>query len=189
MANREFPQYRQPEVFTEEQQSVGQKAPSLEGYDPSQYEDDEDIAQVMKSNIRQPQFLDLSDPSKLARPERQESPPQGQHNQQPQYHQPVQESFTPAPDIYNAEAKLEKLTSIMDKINAVAGMTDADGNSTQKFAISIALKSLRDSIRMLEEIDYWIPQGKEKYVPKLKQIAAPIVKALKAYVNSVDQLK
>ena len=176
----EFPQYRQPEVFTEEQQRfVGKKAPSLEGYDPSKYEDDVDVSQVMQSNIRKPQFLDLSDPSKLARPE-------GQPVTQPQY---TQEPYTAGPDIHNAEAKFEKLNSIMDKINAVAEMTDANGSSTQKFAISVAIKSINDTIRMFEEVDYWIPQGKEMYVGKLKQIAAPIVKALKVYVSSIEKLK
>jgi len=205
MTDRKYPQYVQPEAFTEEQQTVGKKASSLEGYDPSQYDDD--VAQAMQGNIKQPQFLDLSDPSKLARPEghqmqyptqgqyppqQQQYPPQQQQYQQQYqqpYQQPFQESYNAAPDIYNAEAKLDQLTSIMDKVNAVAEMTDADGNSTQKFAIAIALKTLKDAIRMLEEVDYWIPQGKEKYVPQLKQIASPIAKALKAYVGSVDKLK
>lgn len=181
----EFPQYRQPEVFTEEQQRfVGKKAPTLEGYDPSKYDDDEDVSQVMQPTIKKHQYLDLSDPSKLARPE-------GQPVTQPQYTQPqyAQEPYTAGPDIHNAEAKFEKLSSIMDKVNAVAGMVDADGNSTQKFAISVAIKSLHDAIRMFEEVDYWIPQGKEMYVGKLKQIAAPIVKALKAYVSSIEKLK
>jgi len=184
----EFPQYRQPEVFTEEQQRfVGQKAPTLEGYNPHEFDDDDDISQVMQPNIRKPQFLDLSDPSKLARPEvSQGGYPQPQRQQQPLY---TQEPYTAGPDIQNAEAKFEKLNSIMDKVNAVAGMVDADGNSTQKFAISVAIKSLHDAIRMFEEVDYWIPQGKEMYVGKLKQIAAPIVKALKAYVSSIEKLK
>ena len=188
----EFPQYRQPEVFTEEQQRfVGKKAPTLEGYNPNEFDDDDDVSQVMQPTIRKPQFLDLSDPSKLARPEGQPITSQGgypqpQRQQQPQY---TQEPYTAGPDINNAEAKFEKLSSIMDKINEVAGTVDADGKSTQKFAISVAIKSMNDTIRMFEEIDYWIPQGKEMYVQKLKQIAAPIHKALKAYVNSINKLK
>ena len=77
----------------------------------------------------------------------------------------------------------------MGQVNEIAGATDNEGNDVQQYAYSVALKSLHDSIKMLKEIDYWIPPAKEEYVPALKQIAAPIIKALTAYVSKVESLK
>lgn len=191
------PQYIRGEAFTEANQEIGTKAPSLDEYDPYEFNDDVAQMQQQHTQMRPPQFLDLSDPSKIARTENQQVPPQGYPQQgyphQGQYphnrQMPIQEVVEPAPDLFNANTRLDELTSIMDKVNAVSQGVDAEGRSTQQFAIGVALKALRDSVKMLEEIDYWIPQGKEKYTPQLKKIAAPIVKALTAYIGTIDKLK
>lgn len=88
-----------------------------------------------------------------------------------------------------AEENLNKMTDILKKVNGQIEQTDADSKDLKQYAIGVAIKSMRDAIRMLQEVDYWIPSGKEEYASKLKAIGNPIAKALTAYVNKVETLK
>jgi hypothetical protein len=88
-----------------------------------------------------------------------------------------------------AEQNLNKMTDILKKVNGQIEQTDPDDVNLKQYAIGVAIKSMRDAIRMLQEVDYWIPTGKEEYANKLKVIGSPIAKALNAYVNKVETLK
>jgi hypothetical protein len=168
------------EVYEEKPQRVV-KQPILEDYNP---DDDElpfipGLPKHQTSNVNAPpQFLDMSNPGQYS----------VMNNPKPK---PVQESFVDEeaakkPNFGQAEKNKEKYGDMLKNIQDI--LPDAKYN-TNGYSTEKALKILHDSIQMLKDIEYWIPEGKEEYINPLKKIAEPIVRALSAYVDKVEQLK
>jgi len=69
------------------------------------------------------------------------------------------------------------------------GGTGAVGNGdNERFALNKALTAFNDAINMLDNVDMWLPTGREHLANQLKPISAPISKALKAYLNKVQNM-
>jgi hypothetical protein len=96
------------------------------------------------------------------------------------------EASEPEPNYGEAEKNKEKCDNLLSKIQNV--LPDATYN-IREYSTDKAIKILHDAIQMLKDIEYWIPEGKEEYINPFKKIAEPIVKALNAYVNKVEELK
>ena len=89
------------------------------------------------------------------------------------------------PSFTDASKKFSQMTNILSAIGDVTPSLDTE----QSHAIGAACDSIRKAIQTLKEVEYWLPKGKEEYGPKLAKISEPIVNALTAYVNKVEQLK
>lgn len=167
---------QQPQPIKESYEETPQQmdmAPQIESYDPA----DDDIPYIPgmgtpKTN-KPPQFVDLSNPASYS-------------NIQPNG-APQNESVAPVPE-YKKGLTVDKVRNMMDTMSDLTADTDSDGSNVQKYAFGVAIKSLYDAIKMLKEVDYWIPEGKQGYTESLKKIATPIVQALDAYVKKIEML-
>ena len=180
-------EYIPGESFEEEPQQFANGSPVMEGYNPA----DSDLpyipAMPSQQHIKQPQFIDLNNPESFARVERQ-------NPQQPQQANPYTAYKTGPngeirPNLENASQNKEQLGSIFDEINGIASTSTIDGSDVKSYATGIAIKTMYDAIKILNEVDYWIPEGKEQYTEPLKRVSASIIKALQAYVSKIEQLK
>lgn len=192
-------EYIPAEHYVEEEQQTG-GAPMMEDYNPM--EDDGDLPYIPKmpkssgayarplneqrSVPLQNGFIDVDNIHNYSN--------SGATQQQPNPAATFQKSLaemqsTATPSFNTAQQNISKLTQIMGDINNIAGTTDNAGNDVQKYAYSVAIKSINEAIKMLREVDYWIPPTKSEYAPALKGIAQPIIKALTAYVTKVESLK
>jgi hypothetical protein len=196
--NKKF-DYIPAEHMVEQEQEFSE-APTMESYNPM--EDDGDLPyipsmpqstgmfnqQPMQSQVNPTSgFIDVNNIQNYSNTGQQQ---QNQMNPNMQFNQNLTAmNEQAAPNFNTAQQNIQKLTGIMGQVNEIAGSTDNEGNDVQRYAYSVAMKSLHDTIKMLKEIDYWIPPSKEEYAPALKQISAPIIKALTAYVTKVESLK
>lgn len=89
------------------------------------------------------------------------------------------------PSFMDAHKKINQMRNILGSI----GQMEPDLDKNESHAIGSACESIRKAIQTLKEVEYWLPKGKEEYAPKLAKISEPIVNALTAYVNKVEQLK
>jgi len=171
------------ESYQEKPQEANQ-APKMENYNPN-----DGLGQpgVDPNNIPQPQFLDLNNPQNFSNVGNN---PQQQQPYMPQYQvpqQPTGPNFEGIKDKAGMGSKINSIMEMGDKIDVDVNTGDSAVNSG-KYGITKAVSSLHEAIKMLKDIDYWIPKGKEEYAPQLKKISQPITKALEAYVSKVESL-
>ena len=173
------------ESFQDKDQEINE-APKLEDYDAN-----DGLGQpgIDPNNIPQPSFLDVNNPASYQQPQQPQQQPF-----MPQYQIPTGPNFEAVKK--NGKGIVSQISNIMEVGNNMTPNTDGQGNVLEGNAIpnnsqsiGIAIKSLNDAIKVLEGVEYWIPAGKEEYVDQLKQIAVPILKALKPYANKVEQLR
>ena len=55
--------------------------------------------------------------------------------------------------------------------------------------IDIAIIHMRKTLDALRNVNNWIPESKQEYTNKLSATAAPIIKALDAYVSLIEKMK
>jgi len=193
-------EYQPGESYTEEeQQFVEGGVPEMESYNP---DDDDSMMpyipssqgssplteqqQTPRGNNPMQGFIDLD---QLGDSQSQK-PQQTQQDMVNQYQTNLAQNTQPSqPTEMGAMKNLELLESVMDSVEAISNTTQKQGDSNRVYATDATLKSLHSAITALKEIEYWIPEGKEEYVPKLKQIAKPIVDALSSYVSTIERLK
>lgn len=115
----------------------------------------------------------------------------GQQTNQPnpQYHRQMYEAAQePGLDYGKAAQNIEKLSSVTDLFNSVDRSTGSAGD-TDLYAIGVAIKSLRDAVKVLKDVDYWIPQQHSQHSAQLKKIGSPIANALTVYADKIEKMK
>jgi len=121
------------------------------------------------------------------------SNPQGGHPNQPnpQYNQQMYEATQePGLDYGQAAQNIEQMSGVTDLFNSVDQSTGGGaGSDTDLYAIGVAIKSLRDTIKVLKDVDYWIPQQHSQHSSQLKKIGTPIANALTVYVEKIEKMK
>jgi hypothetical protein len=181
-------EYQAGESYQEEEQEVSNIPPTLENYNPEG--DIPFMPSMPQRNIKQPEFLDLSNPQNLAgnNPNSNANPNKPKTNPYTQYKDNIGEKSN-KPNFESAENSREELGTVFDKINKISAGTQKGETVVNRYAINEVIKALHNAINKLKEVDYWIPVSKEEYSPKLKKIAEPIVNAMSAYVNKIEKLK
>lgn len=112
-----------------------------------------------------------------------------QRNPQQQFQQQMYEaSQEPGIDYRTAGKNVELMSGALDAFNSVDRSTSA-GSDNEVYAIGVAIKSIQDAIKVLRDVEYWIPATHERLAPQLKKVGTPIVKALAAYAEKIEQLK
>lgn len=197
-------EYVPGESYMEQEQQMVTGDISSETYNPA--EDDGMMPYIPTGQSQQPQqtyqpqgqapmqgFIDLDQLGQQAQQGQQMQQPnqQAQYNPNQQYQQNLaQMNMAPeGPSALSAHKNLEILENAMGMVQDIASTTKKEGDSNRVYATDVALKSLHGAITALSEIEYWIPEGKEEYVPKLNQIAKPIVDALKNYTDTIERIK
>jgi len=201
--SEENQEYKPGESYTEAEQQIVEDDVSavMESYDPTA---DDSMMPYIPSTSHgktvaanqptQPQgqqtmqgFIDLDSLGSQQQQPRNES----QENPNDAYKQNLANMSQAAttPNSISAHKNLELLENAMELVQGIASSTKRQGDSNRVYATDVALKSMHGAISSLKEIEYWIPEGKEDYVPKLQQIAKPITEALQQYVNSIERLK
>jgi hypothetical protein len=197
-------EYQPGESYTEsEQQFVDTDIPTMESYNPST--DDSMMPYVPSGQsssatqqYQQPQgntpmqgFIDLNQlgQNQAQNQAQNESAQQNNPNQQYQQNLSDMNQIAPGPNTMSAHKNLELLENAMGMVQDIASTTKKEGDTNRVYATDVALKSLYAAVSSLEEIEYWIPEGKEEYVPKLNQIAKPIKEALSQYTAYIERLK
>ena len=195
-------EYQPGESYVEqEQQFIESGAPTMESYNPAEddgmmpYIPSTQQGQSNPQQMYQPQgqsnmqgFIDLD---QLGQQKMQAQQEAVQNNPNQQYQQNlIQMNQAPSgSNSMSAHKNLEILENAMNLVQDIASTTKKDGDSNRVYATDVALKSLYGAVSALKEIEYWIPEGKEEYVPKLTQIAKPIVDALQQYTDTIERLK
>lgn len=201
-------EYQPGESYVEsEQKNVDTDIPMMESYNPST--DDSMMPYVPSGQqssgnqkYQQPQgnapmqgFIDLNQLGQNQaknQPQTQslnENAQQNNPNQQYQQNLANMNSIDPGPNTMNAHKNLEILENAMDMVQGISNTTKREGDTNRVYATDVALKSLYAAVSSLDELQYWIPEGKEEYVPKLNQIAKPIKEALSQYTAYIERLK
>lgn len=199
-------EYQPGESYVEEeQQYLDGGAPTMESYNPME---DDGMMPYIPSNQQgqvNPQqnyqasqqqapmqgFIDLDQLGQQRMQAQQEAMQQNPNNTpNNMYQQNLAAMQQPVgPNSLSAHKNLEMLESVMDSVESIASTTRKEGDANRVYATDVALKSLHGAINTLKEIEYWIPEGKDEYVPKLKQIAKPILDALQQYTDTIERLK
>lgn len=197
-------EYQPGESYVEqEQQIVENGAPTMESYNPA--EDDGMMPYIPSGQTQSPQqnyqpqgqapmqgFIDLDQLGQQKMQAQQEAVQQNPNNNPNQQYQQNLSQMSQAPlgpNSMSAHKNLEILENAMGLVQDIASTTKKEGDSNRVYATDVALKSLHGAVSALKEIEYWIPEGKEEYVPKLKQISKPIVDALQQYTDTIERLK
>lgn len=130
-------------------------------------------------------YVDVNNIQNFSNPQGQQ---QGQQN--PQYQQQMHEAAAQEPglDYGKASQNIGEMSNVMDSFNTVDKST-ANHNDTELYAISVAIKTLSDAIKVLKDVDYWIPTQHERHAPQLKKVGQPIVKALSIYADKIGKMK
>lgn len=161
----------------EQQQFVNDVDLSNVEYDPMM-----DVQNVPHQASNQPvQFVDVNNLQN-------QQPQQQTYNSAQQFQQALAESYQ-EPEVSYGEANknLSRMTGALDVFNSV-DTRQSLSSENEEFAIGEAVKAIHKAIHILKEVDYWLPNGHANIAPKLKQVGSPIVKALTAYVNKIEQL-
>lgn len=204
--SEENQEYVPGESYTETEQQIvtdADAAAVMEAYDPSA---DDSMMPYIPSTTQgkastqqiptQPQgqepmqgFIDLD--SLGSQRQQPSAKTESQQNPNEQYKQTLTDmQQTPAaPTELGAMKNLEILENAMGLVQGISDTTKRHGDTNRVYATDVALKALHGAISSLKEIEYWIPEGKEDYVPKLTQIAKPIVDALQQYTDTIERLK
>jgi hypothetical protein len=118
----------------------------------------------------------------------------------------IQESFNSIrkePDYSNAGSKLNEMNSVLSQLGNIIGDGKAPNQGRpsnaptmqqtvqqqQRPPIDITIIHMRKTLEALRNINAWIPESKKEYVNKLGATAAPIIKALDAYVSLIEKMK
>ena len=112
-------------------------------------------------------------------------------HQNPQQHfqqQMYEATQEPGIDYRTAGKNVELMSGALDAFNSVDRSTSA-GSDNEVYAIGVAIKSIQDAIKVLRDVEYWIPSTHERLAPQLKKVGTPIVKAVAAYAEKIEQLK
>ena len=178
--------------YEEEAQDVGGMGMQMESYNPA--DDDGDIPYIPTLGVGKSvqsttptksineAFIDVNNMNQYA------ATPQSGNDGADKYHQTYQKYQMEAnaePTFMDAQKNFGKMKDILGAI----GQLQPDAGSTEAFAIEAAVDSIRRTIEVLGDVKYWIPKGKEEYAAPLERIAVPILMALKAYAEKVDELK
>jgi len=120
--------------------------------------------------------------------------------------QVIQESINSIrkePDYSNAGSKLNEMNNVLSQLGNIIGTekTPNQGRPSnaptmqqtvqqqQRPPIDITIIHMRKTLEALRNINAWIPESKKEYVNKLGATAAPIIKALDAYVSLLEKMK
>lgn len=126
--------------------------------------------------------------------------------QQANSKQVIQESFNSIrkePDYSNAGYKLNEMNNILSQLGNIIGNENNPNQGRpsnaptmqqtvqqqQRPPIDITIIYMRKTLEALRNINAWIPESKKEYVNKLGATAAPIIKALDAYVSLIEKMK
>lgn len=173
--------------LSESQQIVENADLSQAEYDPMI--DDGNLPYIPSTGMAQPyqQYRPPQIPTQQGFMNGNNMIPQGQPQpyQQQMYEGATQESGL---DYSQASKNIGDMKGVIDTFNTVDQST-SNYNDNDVYAISVALKSLNDAIKVLKDVDYWIPTQHERYTAQLKKIGHPIVNALSVYVEKIEKLK
>ena len=121
--------------------------------------------------------------------------------------QVIQESFNTIrkePDFSNAGSKVDAMNDVLAQLSGIIGGGKTPPNQgrpsnaptmqktvqqQQRPPIDITIIHMRKTLEALRNINAWIPESKKEYVNKLSATAAPIIKALDAYVSLIEKMK
>jgi hypothetical protein len=193
--NKRFQYQKAESYYEEEPQEVANMPSQFENYNPM--EDDGDLPYIPQlphgRRSQQPKlatkpltegFVDMNNLEQYTA-----SPQQGQGVDATQKFQQTYSQFRmeaeAEPSFMDAHKKFDQMKNVLGSI----GQLEPDLDANQAHAIGSACDSIRKAIQTLKEVEYWLPKGKEEYGPRLAKISEPIVNALTAYVNKVEQLK
>jgi hypothetical protein len=178
----------------EEQQVVPNNKPTMENYDPSA--DDSDLPYIPsagfnRQTFQQPPknvamntgFIDIDNIEKYTQPTGTQ--PMGQRA--PLQPMPMNESgngpaYPDSPDTVNA------MGGVLDAFNSVDQST-TESSDVDRYAISVAIKTMSEAAKMFKEVQYWLPKDKSQYTTQLTKIGKPIADAITAYVEKIGKLK
>lgn len=160
------------------------EAPRMEGYNPAEIENENIAYQPQGNGYNRNQY---QRPTQRPTHATQQMSPQ-QVQQLNQQHEQMQRSMANGPTRNDAYSNLDRMTGVLDNMNAQGIGATADGSDVQAYAIRAAIDSLYSAMKVLDEVDYWLPRGKEGLKPRLEKAGAPIVNALRAYTNAIESL-
>jgi len=178
--------------YEEEQRDVRGAAQQMESYNPM--EDDGDLPYIPSLGVgksMQPKmetkdireaFVDINNMHQYT------SAPKNSVDSNQKYQQTYSKYQMEAqaePSFTDASKKFGQMRDILSTI----GQLQPDMETNQAYAIEEASKSIRRAIEVLQDVQYWLPKGKEEYAIPLERISQPIVKALSAYAQKIDELK
>lgn len=138
-------------------------------------------------------FIDVNDPRSFTN-----QGGNGQSNATSAYQQNLQQfSAKPRPEYTSAQNNLNSITESMDVFNDIAGtevaphMQQAEQIDTNDplYGINNSIRVLSAAIRILQDIDYALPDVHKAKGEQLKKIASPILKSLIPYVEYISKLK
>jgi len=190
-------EFQLPESYDETPQEMVDGGAVMEDYNPL----DDDLPYIpslgtsnSQQQNKQPQFLNLSNPENItnmvANGADQNANPNATFNTQLEAEQALKNPNFKSDTFKDTAFKNKgKMASLLDQMNGIVGDSDKDSADVRKHATGVAIKHLYDAIKMLKEVDYWIPEGKEEFAKPLQKIAEPIIQALTAYVNKVSKLE
>lgn len=114
----------------------------------------------------------------------------GQQGQAQSYQPQMYEAASQEPgiDYGQASKNIGEMANVIDIFNTVDQSTP-DHSDNETYAISVALKTLSDAIKVLKDVDYWIPAQHERHTLQLKKVGQPIVRALSVYVEKIEKMK
>jgi len=192
MARGEF-QYLKSDIYEEEKARISK--PKMESYDPdaddtfmpylpSRGGQGNRYAPTVGRGARPGQFLDMNRIGEYSAP--QDAQTTNQRYQQSVAQFEGSKGFQPNEDV--AEKNLERMTDILKKTGGLIGSTTEDDQDLEAYATQVALKSLDECLSTLNDIEEWLPKGKQGYLKQLKTGAAPIVKALKVYRDAIQKI-
>lgn len=117
----------------------------------------------------------------------------------------IQESFNTIqkdPDFSNAGSKISAMNDVLSQLGNIIGDKasnqgrPSNAPTLQKSVqqqtrppIDIAIIHMRKTLDALRNVNNWIPESKQEYTNKLSATAAPIIKALDAYVSLIEKMK
>ena len=195
---KEF-QYLKSDIYEEQQSKVSK--PIAEAYDPNA---DDTFMPYMPSrggaqNRYQPQvprgakpgqFIDIDKISQYANNQEPEgygsSTSNRYQSQLAQMESLGGGRFNPNEDV--AEQNLERMNQILKKTTGLIGSTSENDEDLENYAIKVALKSIDDCLQTLNDIEEWLPKGKQGYAKQLKTGASPILKALNLYRGAIEKI-
>jgi len=201
----------QPDSVVEQQQRFVELPPDAEEYNP-----DDDIGDMpytpMMPNSKQyerPQipmkpltegFVDMNNLDKYkAKPDADATN---------KIRQTVQSALNipKTPNFDAAPAKRNEFNDVLSKLGNLADVVCSDApnqgrpsnapaplNTTKpasnKAPIDSTVMNMKNTLTSLRNVNAWIPESKKEYAPKLTNIAAPIIKALDAYIAILEKMK
>lgn len=125
-------------------------------------------------------FVDVDNIQNFSNPQQN-----SQHNFQTQMYEATQDQGL---EYDMAGKNVEVMSGALNAFNSIDQSTSA-GSDNEEYAVGVAIESIHSAIKVLKDVEYWIPTTHEGLTPKLKEIGSPIVRALSAYAEKIDQLK